>query len=610
MIDTVASRSFARLFSQRGPQLAWLLGAGTSAAAGVPTGWDMIADFKKRLYCEFTGLPLAEIDVAEPIWLERIDSFFDGANGMPASGDPSEYAVAFEAVFPEAKDRRAYIDEAIRKGNPTFGHRVLAALITQGVLRCVFTTNFDALVERAVVVTDELVPAHQRAHLTVGALDAVDRAVRCARDEAWPLIVKLHGDYQSEQLKNTSTELQEQDARLRHILVDLGARAGLVVAGYSGRDESVMEALEEAVSMPNAMPAGLWWVSKSGHQPLPRVLALLKKATDAGIEAHLVESENFDELMGDIESQFEIEPPLRLHLNSFRARPVVELVTLPVNPAARYPVVRCSALQLLEVPSVAYKIVLDRPVTTRDARQLVRDAGAYGTVSARGSTVAAFGGAHDLERAFEPLRGRVDGIMAIDPISDSGDLGLVYEALARALTRGRPLRPVMRHRGHHLLLREPEAGRDDDTARLARRSLAEVKSAYGGDQLSGVVPGTNWTFAEGVRFRIERWSERWWCVYEPSTWLDAPRLSDDRGAEADRSSQDPARALAMDWVRERWAQRYNPLWNDIIGAWAKLLAPTKETTLSAHYISGTGVNADFRLSWTTAWCSPLVRAGS
>jgi hypothetical protein len=571
----------------------------------------MIADFKKRLYCERTGLPSAEIDAADPIWLARIESFFDGANGMPAAGDPSEYAVAFETVFPDAKDRRAYIDEAIRKGNPTFGHRVLAALVTQGVLRCAFTTNFDALVERAVVVTDELVPPGQRAHLTVGALDAVDRAVRCARDETWPLIVKLHGDYQSEQLKNTSTELQEQDATLRQILVDVGARAGMVVVGYSGRDNSVMEALEEAVAKPNAMPAGLWWVARTGQRPLPRVIGLLEAATEAGIEARIVESENFDELMGDVGAQLEIDPPLRLHLNSFRARPIVELVSLPVNPASTYPVVRCSALQLLEIPSVACKIVLDRPVTTRDARQLVRDARAYGTVSARGSTVAAFGGAGDLERAFEPLKGRLHGVTPIDPASDSGDLGLVYEALARALTRSRPLRPVMRHRGHRLLVREPDAGSDDDDgARRARLSLAELKGAYG-SQLTGVVPGTDWTFAEGVRIRIECWSERWWCIYEPSTWLEAPRVPDDR---VDRDAetiqpQDPARTLAMDWVRERWAQRYNPVWHDIIVAWAKMLAPEQETNLSAHYITGPGVNADFRLSWTTAWCSPVVHAG-
>jgi NAD-dependent SIR2 family protein deacetylase len=42
---TVAVDDFARRFSQRGGNLMWLLGAGTSAAAGIPTAADMIREF-------------------------------------------------------------------------------------------------------------------------------------------------------------------------------------------------------------------------------------------------------------------------------------------------------------------------------------------------------------------------------------------------------------------------------------------------------------------------------------------------------------------------------------------------------------------------------------
>ena len=49
VVSHVTSAEFARSFGCRASQLAWLLGAGASASAGVPTGSDMIADFKTRI---------------------------------------------------------------------------------------------------------------------------------------------------------------------------------------------------------------------------------------------------------------------------------------------------------------------------------------------------------------------------------------------------------------------------------------------------------------------------------------------------------------------------------------------------------------------------------
>ncbi len=84
-------------------------------------------------------------------------------------------------------------------------------------------------------------------HLTVAALDSADRARRCLQEPAWPLLVKLHGDYQSQELKKTAEELQAQDPALDQVLVGACNRFGLVVIGYSGRDASVIDALREAL---------------------------------------------------------------------------------------------------------------------------------------------------------------------------------------------------------------------------------------------------------------------------------------------------------------------------------------------------------------------------
>lgn len=55
-VTEVSSTEFARIFSQRARQLGWFLGSGSSASAGIPTGWDMIVEFKTRLYCAASNL--------------------------------------------------------------------------------------------------------------------------------------------------------------------------------------------------------------------------------------------------------------------------------------------------------------------------------------------------------------------------------------------------------------------------------------------------------------------------------------------------------------------------------------------------------------------------
>lgn len=139
----MSSAQFATAFALRPNLLSWFLGAGASAASGIPTGYAMIRDFKAQIFCRENNLSKREIDTADPIWIERIDGFFRRTSLLPPDGDPTEYAAAFEAVYPQAKHRRQYIADAIAKGTPCFGHKVLGSLIAARKTDCVFTTNFE-----------------------------------------------------------------------------------------------------------------------------------------------------------------------------------------------------------------------------------------------------------------------------------------------------------------------------------------------------------------------------------------------------------------------------------------------------------------------------------
>src|SRR5581483_5329376 len=512
--------------------------------------------------------PRSQIDVGDPLWRERITSYFDGAHGLPPAGDPAEYAVLFERVYPDPADRRAYIDAAVRRGTPSFGHRVLASLIAARLAPCVFTTNFDPLIERAAVVADELLPAGNRVHLTVAALDSNERAERCVRESDWPLLVKLHGDYQSEQLKNTAAELASQDERHRRVLVEGCQRFGLIVVGYSGRDASVMAALHAALAADSPYPGGLFWVTRPGGSLLEAVRDFLDAAATRA-EVAVVEAENFDEFAAELARQIDLPATLAEHVHAARPAARLQPVALPTVDAGQFPALRCSALPVLAMPAAARAVRLAGPSTTPAVRELLREVRPRPVVACVGDRVAAFGRDAD--------------------------------ALTRALARGRPLRPMLRAAGHALVVARPDPSRTDQAAERDRERLSPLISAYGGS-IDGTVPNVGVPFAEAIRMRLEWRLDRWWCVFDPYTWVDV------RGD--DRPGAGGAVDAAADFRRERWAARYNRAWSQILGAWAGLLAPDEPaTTVRAVGVrDDPGVEATFSIGTVTAWSRP-ARAG-
>ena len=287
-VDRMTSAELARSMDTSGCSYAWLLGAGASASGGIPTARDMILDFKSQLFCCATGVLRHTVDLKDPHWRQRIRSHFDDVGGLPPTGDPDEYAAAFEAAFPYRADRRQYIAKCVYRGQATSGHRLLAAMAVSDQIRCLFTTNFDQLIDRSLIVADELLPVERRTHPTVATLETADTARRCLNEDDWPLLVKLHGDYQSTRLKNTEAELQAQNDVLRGVLVDAANRFGLVAVGYSGRDKSVMDALVDALEGSSPFPAGIRWVIRPGREPLETVSEFLDLARSADVDVRLI----------------------------------------------------------------------------------------------------------------------------------------------------------------------------------------------------------------------------------------------------------------------------------------------------------------------------------
>jgi hypothetical protein len=254
---------FLRAFQIRTARLSWFLDAGASAAAGIPTAGAMIWDFKRLLYCSAERKPIESCaDLNDPVLRARLQRYFDASGEYPRQGADDEYAAYFEAAYPAEADRRRYLEAAVLRGSPSFGHLALAALMATDRVRVTWTTNFDRLPEDAASLA-----YGTSGRLTVATLETAEIALDALNEGRWPVLGKLHGDFQSRRLKNTTTELLAQDARLRRALVDSCRRFGLVIVGYSGRDASVMDALEEAIDGGHGYPSGLFWLHRPGSQP-------------------------------------------------------------------------------------------------------------------------------------------------------------------------------------------------------------------------------------------------------------------------------------------------------------------------------------------------------
>lgn len=614
-IKTISAAQFATAFDLRPNLVAWFLGAGASAASGIPTGYAMIRDFKAQILCRETNLSKREIDTADPVWIDRIDAFFRKTSLLPPDGDPTEYAKAFEAVYPEARHRRQYIDDAISKGTPCFGHKVLGSLMAAGKVDCVFTTNFDPLIEESAHSANRILPVDDQNRPTVAAIDSADRAMRCLNESDWPLVAKLHGDYQSIAIKNTGSELEEQDARMRHVLVESGKRFGMIFVGYSGRDASVMEALNTVLDAPSPFPNGLYWLTSSASRLLPAVIEFLERAGAAGVDVAVVECATFDELAADIIKVADLPKPLLDRVMEGRPTPRLVPVQIPNAKARAFPVLRYSAILLQSMPTVARRIKLSQPTTSAEVREIFKAKGCRATAAALGRELAVFGRDQEILDALALFGPSLAGTIDLDPVADSWAMGLLYDTLVRSLARQRPLIPRYRRSGHSLVVATPRDGDDPDRTRRQQQTLSRLRDAYG-TSLFGTVPKLGFPFQEGVHLKLEQVDGKWWCGFEPYTFVQLPRQDTPQteGAE-DLVAQEAAAEMGMqaerrgdpagDWRRERWAPRYNRNWASIIGAWAQLLTETGGTLRSAFGLEdGTGIDAVFKVSPVTGFSRP------
>jgi len=551
----------------------WFLGAGSSAAAGVPTAYHLIWRFKQMIYCSEQRVPVSACsDLGDPALRARLQRHFDGKGNCPPCDSDEEYAHYFEAAFPSEADRRGYIDEAFAGASPSYGHIALSAMLRLQRASIVWTTNFDPLVEDATAV----VYGSSRS-LVTATPDTSAVAMQAINEGRFPLLVKLHGDFRSRRLKNTSHELRAQDAQLGRALVEGCRRFGLAVVGYSGRDHSVMDALEEAIADGQGFPSGLFWFHRAEGGCGQRVAGLIERAQGAGIDAHMIEVETFDELMADL---LLLEPDLPEDIQRQLAGKATRVSNAPMpSGRGRWPVLRLNALPVKTAPAVCRRVVCEIG-GAREVREAVKDADASIVAGRRRVGVIAFGPDDEVRRVFAPYGITDFGVHTIEVHRlryESAEHGLLYDAIGRALERERPLLVKHTRRGHIVIV---------DPAHQDNTLFEALRQATGG--ITGVVPNTQVAWAEAIRLGLEHRLSTLWLLMESTIWTD--HTDDEAASEASKH-----------FVRDRLAGRYNATWNSVLDAWATVITGgADECSLRAFGI-GDGCDASFTVSRTTAF---------
>jgi tetratricopeptide (TPR) repeat protein len=334
------------------PKHCWLIGAGCSVRSGIPTGENLIDLLKMEIFKRDYIADAVDFDITPPFdypkykegfntfikeknLLEAFKKFaadheaearkevdrFDAKNIsylMPpnqrskqkdeqASTEENkaifeaikqdiykdyEYGYFFRQYSPSARERQILIEKVIENKPTKYGYVCLANLIYNNHARTVFTTNFDDLLNEALL-------GYFFKHAKVLAHSELSNYIDYRGKT--PHIIKLHGDYMFSNVRNTSDEINNLTNKLTDKLFDaLNEGFGLVVLGYNGADYSIINKLEEAKERTGDSPYPLIWCGrKEPHQLHWRVQHLLKETRNS----YYVKIDGFDALMARLETK-------------------------------------------------------------------------------------------------------------------------------------------------------------------------------------------------------------------------------------------------------------------------------------------------------------------
>lgn len=569
-------------FAQRPQNYAWFIGAGASRNSGLPTAGDILQDMKLRYYCREENQDISKQDMQNTAVQARIQDFMD-SRGFPTPWADEEYTAYFEKIFGDDRERqRKYISRILSEERITLsiGNRVIGAMMSEGLCRVVFTTNFDTVIEKSLAeIAGKSLSAYH--------LEGAGNAKNALDNEEYPFYCKLHGDFRYDSIKNLSEDLKKQNDELSACLINASNRFGFIISGYSGRDESVMALFHRALETTNPFPHGLYWTGIKGFAPHPEVTKLLELASQKGVDAHYVEIDTFDSFLLRLWRNLENKPS-SLDDKVRKAQLTVVNIEIP-STGRQKPLLRLNALPIIEAPKKCLSFTSDKD--WKELRDISFNA-EHSLIFTKSSKVWCWGTQARIREAFGEAIGSISPLEIPRNITAPENLhvkGFIEEALALALTQNKPLLARTRKNSAYVIV-DPHT---DDVGAL--EPLFQVAG-----KPSGMIPGLftpptedfpsqqiGWS--EALRISVEYKNNKLWLLIDPDIWIWPPR-----------SKQE-----AVNFLDKRRSNRFNERYNELLNAWISILLSSNkrdaEVQISAFSNGNDTENPSFRIGRRTAF---------
>lgn len=279
------------------------MGAGCSRSSGISTGEMMVEKWRTQVYEDIYGSAagLSREEIVAAFSRDHAD-WYDKKN---------EYASFIEKNYPLPRSRRAFIEMEVVNNFPSIGYSYLVRISESGYLKTFFTTNFDDLLNEAFYQFSSerpLVCAHDS---TVNSISVTSRRAK---------ILKLHGDYLFDSIKNTELETSRIEKNMDGKMSEFLKEYGLILVGYSGGDRSVMGIIDKLLLDDNYINNGLYWCFRRDDVVSDEVVGLLRNK-----KSFLVLIDGFDEVMAELHNILNgPTAPFNKKIASDRASKIIE----------------------------------------------------------------------------------------------------------------------------------------------------------------------------------------------------------------------------------------------------------------------------------------------
>jgi Tfp pilus assembly protein PilF len=253
----------------------FILGAGASVTSGIPSGGKLASKWYEEIKDSILQTTLSK-------WQESIADF-----------DEDNLAASYTKIFKKRfevdyhlgyQELQRYMDKA----KPSIGYSFLAQVLDKTANKFVITTNFDTMTEDALFELGNAKP------LVLGH-EVLSKFIN-ATSPTRPTIIKIHRDFLFDPY-NTDEEIEELDNQWQESLEPVLTENSMIVLGYGGNDESLMNYLK---NIQNRKP--IYWCYREEYELSDKIKELLGK------QDFVIQITSFDKFMLLVSDKLGFEP--------------------------------------------------------------------------------------------------------------------------------------------------------------------------------------------------------------------------------------------------------------------------------------------------------------